>query len=111
MAGGRREVDLCCRQPSRRDQVADQTGRRPARPVLDRHEGHARCESRATVRGAVSVSHQRALVALKDLEAAGVVHQITEGGYDRQYAADGLFELIEHFEEAVTAAPAFDLRS
>ena len=61
----------------------------PAQPIV----------SAATVRGALSVSHQRALAALKDLEAAGVVHQITEGGYDRQYAADGLFELIERFEE------------
>ena len=47
-------------------------------------------------------------MALKDLEAAGVVRQITEGGYDRHYAADGLFELIERFEEEVTAAPTFD---
>ena len=47
-------------------------------------------------------------MALKDLEAAGVVRQITEGGYDRQYAADGLFELIELFEEEVSAAPTFD---
>ncbi len=73
----------------------------PAQPIV----------SAATVRGAVSVSHQRALVALKDLQAAGVVRQITEGGYDRQYAADGLFELIERFEEEVTAAPTFDSSS
>ena len=70
----------------------------PAQPIV----------SAATIRGAVSVSHQRSLVALKDLEAAGVVRQITECAYDRHYAADGLFELIERFEEQVIAAPTFD---
>jgi len=54
----------------------------PARPIV----------SAATIRRAASVSHQRALVALNDLGAAGVVRQVTEGGYDRQYAADGLFK-------------------
>jgi hypothetical protein len=29
------------------------------------------------------------------LAGAGVVRRITEGGYDRQYAADELFDLIE----------------
>jgi hypothetical protein len=40
-------------------------------------------------------SHQRALDGLKVLAGAGVVRRITEGGYDRQYAADELFDLIE----------------
>jgi Fic family protein len=63
----------------------------PAQPIV----------SAATIRAAAGVSHQRALVALKDLETVRIVRQITEGGYDRQYAADELFDLIERFEEDV----------
>jgi Fic family protein len=63
----------------------------PAQPIL----------SAATVRAAISASHQRALDGLKALAAAGVVRQITEGGYDRQFAADELFNLIEEYEERV----------
>ena len=32
---------------------------------------------------------------------AGVLRQISEGNYDRQYAADELFDLIEAYEERV----------
>jgi hypothetical protein len=32
------------------------------------------------------------------------VRQITEGGYDRQYAADELFALVEAYEQRVATA-------
>jgi len=35
------------------------------------------------------------------LADAGVIRQITEGGYDRQYAADELFALLEAYEERI----------
>jgi Fic family protein len=57
--------------------------------------------SAAMVRAAIGASHQRALDGLKALEAAGVVRQITAGTYDRQYAADELFDLIEHHETSL----------
>jgi Fic family protein len=63
----------------------------PAQPIT----------SAATIRAAAGSSHQKSLDALKHLEASGVVRQISEGGYDRQYAADGLFALIEAFEARV----------
>ena len=63
----------------------------PAQPIT----------SAATIRAAIGSSHQRALDGLKALAAAKVVRQITEGGYDRQYAADELFALIEDYEERV----------
>ncbi len=62
--------------------------------------------SAGTVRAAIGSSHQRALDGLKLLAEAGILRQITEGGYDRQYAADELFDLIESFEERVAAPPA-----
>lgn len=62
--------------------------------------------SAATVRAAIGSSHQRAIDALKLLANADVVRQITEGGYDRQYATDELFLMIEDFEETVAAAPS-----
>jgi hypothetical protein len=61
----------------------------PAQPIT----------SAATVRAAIGASHQRALDGLKALAEAKVVRQITEGRYDRQYAADELFTLIEEYEE------------
>lgn len=67
----------------------------PAQPIV----------SAATVRAAVGASHQRALDGLKALAEVGILRQITEGGYDRQYAADELFALLEAYEERV-AAPA-----
>jgi Fic family protein len=66
----------------------------PAQPIT----------SAATIRAAIGASHQRALDGLKTLAEAGVIRQITEGGYDRQYAADELFALLEAYEKRVAAA-------
>jgi len=66
----------------------------PAQPIT----------SAATIRAAIGASHQRALDGLKALAQAGVVRQITEGGYDRQYAADELFALVEAYEQRVATA-------
>ena len=60
--------------------------------------------SAATMRAAIGARHQRALEGLKVLANAGVLRQISEGGYDRQYAADELFELIEEYEQRVASA-------
>ena len=66
----------------------------PAQPIT----------SAATIRAAIGASHQRALDGLKVLAVAGVLRQITEGGYDRQFAADELFALIEAYEQRVATA-------
>lgn len=66
----------------------------PAQPIT----------SAATIRVAIGASHQRALDGLKALAQAGVVRQITEGGYDREYASDELFGLIETYEGRIAAA-------
>jgi Fic family protein len=66
----------------------------PAQPIT----------SAATIRAAIGASHQRALDGLKVLADAGVVRQITKGGYDRQYAADELFALLEAYEEQIARA-------
>ncbi len=66
----------------------------PAQPIT----------SAATIRAAIGSSHQRALDGLKALADAGVVRQITEGGYERQYAADELFALLEAYEERIARA-------
>lgn len=66
----------------------------PAQPIT----------SAATIRAAIGASHQRALDGLKVLAEARVVRQITEGGYDRQYAADELFALLEASEGRVATA-------
>ncbi|NJD27062.1 MAG: Fic family protein [Chloroflexi bacterium] len=66
----------------------------PAQPIT----------SAATIRAAIGASHQRALDGLKVLSETGVVRQITEGGYDRQFAADELFTLIEEYEQRVATA-------
>ena len=60
----------------------------PALPVL----------SAPTARGAIATSQQMTLAALKVLETAGVVRQISAGTYDRQFAATGLFDLIADYE-------------
>ena len=65
----------------------------PAQPIT----------SASTIRAAIDARHQRALEGLKVLAAAGVVRQISKGGYDKQYAADELFDLIEEFEGRVSA--------
>ena len=67
----------------------------PAQPIT----------SAATIRAAIDASHQRSLDGLKALATAGVVRQITEGGYDRQYAADDLFSLLEAYEDRVATTP------
>ena len=66
----------------------------PAQPIT----------SAATIRAAIGSSHQRSLDGLKALALAGVVRQISEGGYDRQYAADELFALLETYEERISRA-------
>jgi len=66
----------------------------PAQPIT----------SAATMRAAIGARHQRALEGLKVLANAGVLRQISEGDYDRQYAADELFELIEEYEQRVSSA-------
>ena len=63
----------------------------PAQPIT----------SAATIRAALNARHQRALEGLKILADAGVIRQISEGGYDKQYAADDLFTLLEAYEERI----------
>lgn len=63
----------------------------PAQPIL----------SAATIRAALGVRHQRAAEGLEVLERTGVVRKISEGRYDKQYAADELFALVERYEEDV----------
>lgn len=65
--------------------------RLPALPVL----------SASTARGAIGVSQQQTLAALKSLADAGVLRQISTGTYDRQYAATELFDLLAAFEARV----------
>jgi Fic family protein len=65
----------------------------PAQPIT----------SASTIRAAIDARHQRALEGLKVLAKAGVVRQISKGGYDKQYAADELFDVIEEFEVRVSA--------
>lgn len=65
----------------------------PARPTT----------SAATMRAAIGARHQRALEGLKVLAGAGVLRQISEGDYGRQYAADELFDLIEEYEQRVAS--------
>jgi Fic family protein len=65
----------------------------PAQPIA----------SASTIRAAIDARHQRALEGLKVLANAGVVRHISRGGYDKQYAADELFELIEEFEVRLSA--------
>ncbi len=63
----------------------------PAQPIL----------SAATIRAALGVRHQRAAEGLEVLERAGVVRKVSEGRYDKQYAADELFDLVEAYEQDV----------
>ena len=63
----------------------------PALPVL----------SAPTARGAIGVSQQQTLAALKSLADAGVLRQISSGTYDRQYAATELFDLLTDYEARV----------
>ncbi len=63
----------------------------PAQPI----------SSASTIRAAIGSRHQRALEGLKVLADAGVLRQISAGDYDKQYAADELFDLIEGYESRV----------
>jgi hypothetical protein len=63
----------------------------PAQPIV----------SAPTVRAAIGTSQQQALVALKALADAGVVRQISQGTYDRQFAAVDLFDLVTAYEERI----------
>jgi Fic family protein len=63
----------------------------PALPVL----------SAPTARGAIGVSQQQTLAGLKSLADAGVLRQISDGTYDRQYAATELFDLLSAYEAQV----------
>ena len=38
------------------------------------------------------------------MAAASVIRQISEGAYDRQYAADELFTLVEAYEDDVAGS-------
>jgi hypothetical protein len=66
----------------------------PAQPIA----------SAAAVGGLIGASPQRALDGLKALERAGVVRQVTRGRYDRQYAADELFALLETYEDRIASS-------
>ena len=57
--------------------------------------------SAPTARAAIGVSQQQTLAALKALAEAGVIRQLSEGTYDRQYAATELFDLLGAYEERV----------
>jgi Fic family protein len=57
--------------------------------------------SAPTIRAAVGTSQQQALVGLKALADAGVVRQISEGTYDRQFAATELFDLVAAYEARI----------
>ena len=50
--------------------------------------------SAPTTRAAIGTSQQQAFVGLKALAEAGVVRQISEGSYDRQFAATELFDRV-----------------
>lgn len=63
----------------------------PAQPVL----------SAPTIRAAVGASQQQVLAGLKVLADAGVVRQISEGTYDRQFAAGDLLDLVTAYEARV----------
>ncbi len=63
----------------------------PALPVL----------SAPTARGAIGASQQATLAGLKVLEQGGVVRQISEGTYDRQFAAVELFDLVAAYEARI----------
>jgi hypothetical protein len=56
------------------------------------------------MRAVIGARHQRALEGLKALADGGVLRQINEGDYGRQYAADERFDLIEAYEQRVASA-------
>ena len=66
----------------------------PALPVL----------SAPTARGAIGTSQQMTLAGLKALADAGIVRQISQGTYDRQFAATELFDLLAAYEARIVNA-------
>jgi Fic family protein len=68
----------------------------PAQPVA----------SAPTIRVALRTSQQRALAGLKALAEAGVVRQISEGTYDRQFAATELLDLVTEYEDRIAGRPS-----
>ena len=52
--------------------------------------------------GAMGGRKARALEGLKVLAELGVIRQISPGDYDRQFAADELFDLVEAFEDQLS---------
>ena len=67
----------------------------PAQPIV----------SAPTIRAAIGTSQQQALEGLKALAEAGVVRQISEGSYDRHFAAPELFDLVTAYEEGIAGRP------
>ncbi len=63
----------------------------PAQPVM----------TAMTARSAIGVSHEAARLALASLEQAGVVRELSNRKWDRTYAASGLFDLIEAYEDRI----------
>lgn len=63
----------------------------PAQPIL----------TAMTTRAALGTSHESARLALLGLEESGVLHKISSGNWDRTYAASGLFDLIQTYEDRV----------
>jgi Fic family protein len=72
----------------------------PAQPIV----------SAPTVRSAIGTSQQRALAGLKALADAGVVRQISEGTYDRQFAATELFDLVTTYEARIGGTDSSGVR-
>lgn len=67
----------------------------PAQPIV----------SAPRIRAAIGTSQQQAHAGLKALAEAGVVRQISEGSYDRQFAAPELFDLVSAYEERIAGRP------
>lgn len=63
----------------------------PAQPIV----------SAPTIRAALGISQQQVLVGLKALADAGVVRQISQGRYDRQFAATEVLDLVTAYEERI----------
>jgi hypothetical protein len=60
------------------------------------------CKRRGVVaRVAIGRSQRKTLAVLKDLADARVLHRISEGTDDRQFAANGLFALVTAYEASV----------
>jgi hypothetical protein len=58
-----------------------------------------------TILSVIGTSQQQALEGLKALADAGIVRQISEGSYDRQFAAVELLDLVAFYEARITERP------